>query len=700
MRKLAEFICKYRVAILIVAILLLIPSVIGMNKTRVNYDILTYLPDDNQTIQGQNILKDDFKMGAYSMILVDEDVPEKKILDFEDKIRDMDNVNMVASVADVLGEGVPKDILPDEIKDKVYRDGSTVIVVTFDDGISSDKTMDTVQDIRKIADKDFRVTGMTAVLLDTKDLSESEITAYVIIAVILCLIVLQVALDSFAAPIFLLLNIGFAILYNMGTNYFLGEVSYITKAIAAVLQLGVTTDFAIFLYHAYMRHRETDKDDNEAMVNAITETMSSVFGSSITTIAGFLALCGMQLTLGKDIGIVMAKGVLFGLICVVTILPAMILCFGKIIDKTKHKSILPEFKHLKNFVIKYHWVLIVAFIIILPIALYGYNNTKVYYNLDSKLPDSLPSVQANKELSDKFNMNSVEMLLVSRDVSDEDVNKMVDEIKDVNGVDWVLSSSSLEEYGIPKSMIPQDVLDKIETDKYQLVLISSPLEVATDEMSEHISSIKNIVKKYDDKAILAGVAPLLEDLATIADHDFNSVNTISIAIIFVIMLFVLKSISLPIILMVVIEFAIFINMGIPHYTGTVLPFIASIVIGTIQLGATIDYAILITTKYIALRKEGKNKKETLDYALGTSISSIFTSGLCFFAATFGVGLYSDIEIISSLCILLGRGAIISMFSVVLLLPSFLWVFDKLICKTTVGLTKVNDKKEEVKNENN
>ena len=437
MHKFGEFICKNRVIILIISVLLLIPAAIGMAKTRVNYDILTYLPEDNETIQGQNILRDDFGMGAYSMILVN-DLPEKQILEFENKLRDMDNVSMVASVADVLGEGIPKDILPDKIKDNVYKDGSTVIMVTFKDGISTDKSLDTVEEIRKLADENFEVSGMTAVLLDTKYLSESELTAYVAIAALLCLIVLQIALDSFAAPIFLLVNIGFAILYNMGTNYFFGEVSYITKAIAAVLQLGVTTDFAIFLYHSYIRNKEEGIESTKAMANAISETIGSVFGSSITTIAGFLALCGMELTLGKDIGTVMAKGVLFGLICVVTVLPSMLLCFEKIIDKTRHKPILPEFKHLKNFIIKFHWVIIIVFIIVLPIAFYGYKNTEVYFNLDAKLPKDLESITANTHLTEKFNMSSIDMILVDSSIEDDKQNEMIDKIENVDGVDWVL----------------------------------------------------------------------------------------------------------------------------------------------------------------------------------------------------------------------------------------------------------------------
>ena len=687
MHKFGEIICKYRILILILAIALLIPAAIGMAKTRVNYDILVYLPDNVETIQGENILAEDFDMGAYSVILVN-DVPENEILEFEEKLREMENVSMVASVADILGEGIPKDVLPDVLKDSIYKEDTTVMMVTFKAPISSDETMDTVEDIRKIADDRFEISGMTAVLLDTRDLSDGEMLIYVAIAVMLCLLVLELALDSWIAPLFLLLNIGIAILYNMGTNIFMGEVSYITKAIASVLQLGVTTDFAIFLYHSYMAKKEKGEDKIKAMENAISETVGSVFGSSITTIAGFLALCGMYLTLGKDIGIVMAKGVLFGVVCVVTILPAMILCFDKIIEKTKHRSLLPKFTHIKNFVMKHYKLIVLIFIIILPIALYGYNRTEVYYNLDSKLPKDLPSVKANTDLEEKFNVVALEMALVENDIPAEDMNQMLDEIDDLEGIDFAIGISKISEMGIPESLIPEEILSKIQTDKYSLLLISSNYEIATSELNEQINDVNEIIKKYDDGAILAGVGPLMKDLAEIAHHDFNSVNTISIGIIFVIMLIILKSISLPIILMAVIEFAIFINMGIPYYTGTVLPFIASIVIGTIQLGATIDYAILITSKYVNSRKAGKSKEEAVDYALGTSIGSIFTSGLCFFASTFCVGVYSKIEIISSLCVLLGRGAIISMFSVVLVLPSFLMVFDKLICKSTLSLRKI------------
>lgn len=690
MHKFGEIICKYKKIILALAILLLIPSAIGMAKTRINYNILVYLPDDIETIQGQNILIDDFQMGAYTIILLD-DMPEKEMLKLEKDIKELDNVAMVGSMADVLGDTIPKEVLPDRIKDVAYRDNTTVMMVTFKDGISDDKTIEAIQKIRDITDERCEISGMSAIILDTQNIFNQEFMIYVIIAVILCLIVLELTLDSYVAPVFLLLNIGFAILYNMGTNIFLGEISYITKAIAAVLQLGVTTDFAIFLYHSYLHEKESGKDNESAMADAIATTIGSVFGSSITTVAGFLALCGMNLTLGADIGIVMAKGVVFGVICVVTVLPAMILCFNGLIEKTKHKVIFPQFTGVKNFVMKHYKAIIIVFLLILPIAFYGYRRTEIYYNLDSKLPDTLESVKANNDLQDKFDMVSIEMILVKNDVSSENMKNMLSEIESIDGIKWTLSASKISDLGIPESMIPRDIKEKIQTEDYSLVLVSSKYEIATDQLNEQIKEVNQIIKKYDEGAILAGEGPLMNDLVEIANHDFNSVNTISIVIIFVIMLIILKSISLPVILMLVIEFAIFINMGVPYYTNEALPFIASIVIGTIQLGATIDYAILITSKYIAKKKEGLKKREAIDYALGTSISSIFTSGLCFFGATIGVGVISKIEIISSLCVLLARGAIISMFSVVFVLPSFLMIFDKFVCKTTIGLGKIGGK---------
>ena len=689
MHKVAKAICKHRKLILIIALLLLIPSIIGMKATRINYDILVYLPEDIETIKGENILSEDFDMGGFSVVLL-EDMSTKDIVKLEEKIRKIDNVEKVVSIADVLGSNIPVEMLPDDIKDKAYKDNETLMLVTFKEQISSDATMNSVEELRKITDEHCKISGMTATVLDTRNLSDSEVVIYVIIAVILCLIVLELALDSYVAPVLLLLNIGIAILYNMGTNIFMGQISYITKAISAVLQLGVTMDFAIFLYHSYMQEKETIKDNNEAMANAISKTFVSVLGSSLTTIAGFLALCSMNLTLGKDIGIVMAKGVLLGVISVVTILPAMILELNNLIEKTKHKEILPKFTKVKNFVMKHYKAIAIAFLIILPVAFYGYQNTKIYYNLDKSLPTTLDSVVANTELKDKFNMTSMELLLVNKDMPDYEVNKMIEEIEKVEGIEWTLDYSKIGSMGVPKEALPEDIVSIFQSDKYQMILINSKYEMATDELNAQVETINQIIKKYDENAILAGEGPLMKDLVEISNHDFNSVNTVSIAIIFVIMIVVLKSISLPVILIAVIEFAIFINMGIPYYTNTVLPFIASIVIGTIQLGATIDYAILITTKYITARKEGKDKKEAIDGALGTSIGSIIVSGLCFFGATFGVGAYSKIEMIGSLCTLMSRGAIVSMVCVIAVLPSFLMIFDKLICKTTIGMRKINN----------
>ena len=689
MLKFGRIITKYKKLILIIAIILVIPSILGMKATRVNYDILVYLPDDVETIKGENILSEDFNMGSYSVILVNN-MKTKDIQKLEDKIRELDNVEHVVGTADLLGSNVPTEMLPDEVKNKLYKDGDTVILATFKEGISTDATMNTIQQLKDMTNKQCKISGMSATVLDTRDLSNSEVAIYVLIAVALCLIILQLALDSYVAPFFLLLNIGIAVLYNMGTNVFLGEISYITKAISAVLQLGVTMDFAIFLYHSYKAEKEEYKDNNEAMAHAIAKTFTSVLGSSLTTIAGFLALCSMRLTLGKDIGIVMAKGVLFGVITVVTILPAMLLIFDKWIEKTKHKEVLPKFEHWKNFNMKHYKAIIVAFLIILPIALYGYNNTKVYYNLDKSLPETLESVQANNALKNEFNMVSTEMAIVRKDLPEGEANAMIKEIENVDGVEWVLGYSKLAETGLPEDMLPDDLKQIFQSDKYQLIIINSKYEMATDELNNQVKEVNDIIKKYDSNGILAGEGPLMKDLVEIADHDFNSVNSVSIGIIFVIMMFVLKSISLPLILMFVIEFAIYVNMGCATFTNTTLPFVASIVIGTIQLGATIDYAILITTKYINLRKEGKDKKEAVGEALGTSINSIVVSALCFFGATFGVGVYSKIEMIGSLCTLMSRGAIVSMISVIMILPAFLLLFDKLICKTTVGMRSIKN----------
>jgi Predicted exporters of the RND superfamily len=690
MEKFGQFICKHRVAILIISLLLLIPSIIGYKATRVNYDILVYLPDNIETIKGENILADDFDMGAFSVVIL-ENMQSKDIIELEKQFREVGNVEKVVGLTDIIGTDVPLEMLPDEIKDKLYKDNTTPVLVTFKDGISEDTTMETVEKLREISNENCKISGMTATVLDTRNLSDSEVIIYVMIAVALCLIILQLALDSYLAPVLMLLNIGMAVLYNMGTNAFLGQTSYITKAISAVLQLGVTMDFAIFLYHSYKAEKEKVSNNDEAMATAIAKTLVSVLGSSLTTIAGFLALCSMNLTLGKDIGLVMAKGVLIGVITAVTTLPAMLLVFDKWVEKTKHKEILPRFEKVKNFNLKHYKAILVAFIVILPFAVYGYTHTENYYNLSKSLPDTLNSIQANNELKDKFDMVSTELLLVDKNMPDYKLNEMLDKIESLDGIEWTLSYSKIsKEVNIPKEMLPEDITSIFESDKYQMVIINSKYEIATNELNSQIEEVNKIIKEYDDTAILAGEGPLMKDLVEISDHDFNSVNTVSIAIILVIMVFVLKSVSLPIILIAAIELAIFINMGIPAYTGTVIPFIASIVIGTIQLGATIDYAILITTKYKTARIEGKDKHQAIDEALGTSIQSIIVSALCFFGATFGVGMYSKIEMIGSLCSLMARGAIISMVTVLTVLPAFLIVFDKIICKTTANMRRLSN----------
>ena len=690
MEKFGQFICKHKVAILIISLLLLIPSIIGYKATRVNYDILVYLPDNIETIKGENILADDFDMGAFSVVIL-ENMQSKDIIELEKQFREVGNVEKVVGLTDIIGTDVPLEMLPDEIKDKLYKDNTTPVLVTFKDGISEDTTMETVEKLREISNENCKISGMTATVLDTRNLSDSEVIIYVMIAVALCLIILQLALDSYLAPVLMLLNIGMAVLYNMGTNAFLGQTSYITKAISAVLQLGVTMDFAIFLYHSYKAEKEKVSNNDEAMATAIAKTLVSVLGSSLTTIAGFLALCSMNLTLGKDIGLVMAKGVLIGVITAVTTLPAMLLVFDKWVEKTKHKEILPRFEKVKNFNLKHYKAILVAFIVILPFAVYGYTHTENYYNLSKSLPDTLNSIQANNELKDKFDMVSTELLLVDKNMPDYKLNEMLDKIESLDGIEWTLSYSKIsKEVNIPKEMLPEDITSIFESDKYQMVIINSKYEIATNELNSQIEEVNKIIKEYDDTAILAREGPLMKDLVEISDHDFNSVNTVSIAIILVIMVFVLKSVSLPIILIAAIEFAIFINMGIPAYTGTVIPFIASIVIGTIQLGATIDYAILITTKYKTARIEGKDKHQAIDEALGTSIQSIIVSALCFFGATFGVGMYSKIEMIGSLCSLMARGAIISMVTVLTVLPAFLIVFDKIICKTTANMRRLSN----------
>lgn len=689
--KFGNFICKYRKIILIVSLILLIPSIIGMRATKINYDILTYLPKDIETIKGQDILAEDFNLGSFSILIVDDKMPTKDVLKMEEEIKKIDCVDKVIGTSDFLGTTIPKDMLPDNIKDEFNKQGTTPILVTFTSGMGEEETINAITQIRKIADSNCKVSGISAMATDIKYLLDSEMALYVVIAVVLCIIILELALDSFTVPVILLAGIGMSVLYNMGTNVMLGQISYLTKAVASVLQLGVTMDFSIFLYHSYQKEKESSKDIYEAMAKAINSTLVSVLGSSLTTIAGFLALCTMKLEIGKDIGLVMAKGVLIGLICVVTILPAMILVFDKLIQKTKHKEILPQFKHIQDFVVKHYKIITIIFVILAIPAIYGNANVNVYYNLNKSLPDTLLSTQANNDLSNIYNMKSTQIVLVDKDLKDSTVNNMLDEIDKLDGVEWSIAKSKFTNGLIPNSILPDDIKDVFESDKYQMVLINSNVENATDEANELINTINGIVKKYDETAIVAGEGPLMKDLVEIADIDFNSVNITSILVIFVIMIFVFKSPTIPVLLIAVIEFAIFVNMSVAYYTNQTLPFVASIIIGTIQLGATVDYAILMTNKFLDARIAGKTKKEAVYYALDNSIKSIIVSASCFFAATCGVSIISDIDLVGAICTLISRGAIISMISVIFVLPSLLIIFDKLICKTTKRTRKADIK---------
>ena len=691
MKRYAKFICKHKLLIVILTVVLLVPALIGMYKTKTNYNILVYLPDDIETLKGQNILTDDFNMGAFSITVVDK-MDNKDLLKLEDSIRKVKGVDKVVSIADLSGTTIPIDILPSDIVKKVSSKDSKLMLITFKNSTSDDVTLNAVSKIRKIVDKKGEVGGMSAMVLDTKELFNSEMALYVAIAVVLCIIVLMIFLDSYLVPFLLIANIGIAILFNMGTNIFLGDISYITKAISAVLQLGVTTDFSIFLYHKYEDAKKKYKNKNEAMSNAIVDTLTSVFGSSLTTIAGFLALCTMNLTLGKDIGIVMAKGVLFGLVCVVTLFPALLLVFDKYIEKTTHKVITPKFTPIKNFVMKHYVIVFLIFVVLLVPFYIFQTKTNVYYKLDESIPDSYGYKKATKKLKDDYGIVSQTMILVSSSTPNYKINKMVSEIEKLDGVDLVLSPSKLSKLGISEDFLSEDIKKIYSSKDYKLVLVNSSYDIATDKLNNQITKLNKIVDKYDSKAIVAGEGPLMRDLVSISDRDFHNVNYTSIIVIFILMLFVTKSISLPILLVSAIEFAIFVNMGVPYLMGSKIPFIASVVIGTIQLGATIDYAILMTTKYLEVRKQGRDKFESVKTALDSSISSIFVSGMCFFAATIGVGVVSKIDMIGTLCTLISRGAIISMIVVICVLPSILLIFDKLIIKTSMGFKGGNMKK--------
>lgn len=679
MLKLGEKIVSARVVILILGFILLIPAAYGYIKTKVNYDILSYLPKDIETMVGQDILVDQFGTGAFSLYVV-EGMEDKEVSALKSKIENVDHVSKVIWYDSFADLSVPKDMLPEKLYNAFNNDDkdATMMAIIFDDTTSADSTMDAIEEIRKISDKQCFLSGMSAVVVDTKKLSEKETPIYVLIAVILSSIILAITMDSIMIPVLFLASIGMAIAYNLGSNIFMSQVSYITKALAAVLQLGVTMDYSIFLWHSYKAQQKEYTDKKEAMAHAIAETISSVVGSSITTVAGFVALCFMSFTLGLDLGIVMAKGVVFGVIACVTILPSLILVFDKAIEKTTHKVILPEFKGVGKFIAKHYRIFLVLFVIILIPAIYGYNHTKVYYKLDSSLPDSLESVQANTELAKEFNMNSTHMILVTNDQSDKDTRNMMSDIENIDGVKFCLGLDSIIGSGIPSNFIPSEVTEALKSDEWQLILVGSEYEVASDEVNNQCTEIEKTIDSYNDKNMLVGEAPCTKDLIRITDKDFASVSAVSIGAIFLIILCVFGSISLPIVLVAVIEFAIFINMGIPCFTGTELPFIASIVIGTIQLGATVDYAILMTTKYKRNRLGGYRKFDAVATACQESVQSIVVSALSFFAATFGVGLFSDIDMISALCTLMARGALISMCAVILMLPSALMLFDKII----------------------
>ena len=639
-------------------------------------------------MKGQEILKDDFGIGAFSLCVV-EGMEDKDVCALEEKMEDIPHVKKVVWYDTIADLSLPMEVLPDDIYEIFNNDDAdaTLLAVLYDTGMSEDETMDAVKEIRKLADGQCFVSGMSAVITDIKELSDKEVPIYVLIAVILAIVVLSLTMDSAIVPAFFLLSIGMAIIYNLGTNMIKGEISYVTQALAAVLQLGVTMDYSIFLWHSYEEECKEASDHKEAMANAIANTITSVVGSSITTVAGFVALCFMSFTLGMDLGIVMAKGVVFGVIGCVTILPSMILVFDKAVQRTKHRPILPDLGRIAGWITRHYKWFVVAFVIILFPAIYGYTHTDVYYDLAGTLPKNLPSIVANQKLEDNFDMNATHIYLVDSALPAKDVVQMIDEVNEVDGVQATIGLEAILGAGFPKEMLPDELLSVVQNDEYELLMVSSEYAVASDEVNAQCETLDEILDKYDTKGMLIGEAPCTKDLINITDEDFKRVSAVSILAIFAIILVVFKSVSLPLILVAVIEFAIFINMGIPAYTGTVLPFIASIVIGTIQLGATVDYAILMTNKYKLARYNGMEKKEAITQALQGSIQSIIVSALSFFSATFGVGMYSNIDMISSLCILMSRGAIISMLVVIFILPSMFMIFDKAIVKTSVGFCK-------------
>ena len=678
-----KWIARKKYFILAMCLLLIIPSFIGISNTKINYDVLSYLPDSLETVKGQDIMVDDFGMGAFSMVIV-ENMEEKDVVSLKEQMKKIDHVSEVIWYDDLLDISVPIEMIPEKYKKEFNQGNATLLMVLFDDTTSSDSTMDAISELRKISRKQCFISGMSGVVTDIKTLALEEMPIYVIIAAVLSFIVLSLTMDSWFVPVLFLLSIGISILYNLGSNFFLKDVSYITKALTAVLQLGVTMDYSIFLLNSYEENQERFPGDKQrAMAHAISNTFKSVIGSSVTTIAGFFALCFMTFALGMNIGVVMAKGVVIGVLCCITLLPSMILICDKLIEKTKHKVILPNMDGISHWITSHSAIWLIIFAILLIPAIYCNNHTEVYYNIDKGLPKTLDSSIANKKLEKDFKMNSVYMVMLKNDeISSKDRSKLLSEIEKVKGIKWALGMESVVGPSIPDDFLPREITSKIKGKDYEIQFICSDYKVATDEMTSQVENVEKVVKKYSKSSMVIGEAPLTKDLAVVTDVDLRNVNIISILAIFIIIMFVFKSISLPIILVAVIEFAICVNMAVPFYTNTSLPFVASIVIGTIQLGATVDYAILMTSKYQKARFQGNTKKHAIRIAHESSMKSILISGVSFFAATFGVGMYSKIDMISAICTLLSRGAIISTLVVICILPAMFMVFDKIICKTT------------------
>lgn len=689
MVKVGKWIAKHKIFIIIVGILLLIPSCLGMAATRINYDVLSYLPDTLETVEGQDIMVDQFGMGAFSMIIV-EDMELKDVSALKEKIEAVDHVKKVLWYDSVLDISVPIEMLPKDLREAFFYGDATMMIALFDNTTSSDSSMDAVTEIRKITAENCFVSGMTGIVTDIKLLALKEMPVYVVVAACLCLIVLLLAMDSLIVPILFLLCIGVAVLYNLGSNVFIGEISYITKALTAVLQLGVTMDYSIFLLNSYEENKARFEGDRErAMAHAINATFKSVIGSSVTTVAGFIALCFMTFTLGRDMGIVMAKGVIIGVICCVTFLPALVLTFDKAIEKTTHKPLIPSLDKVSDFITKHYKIWLVLFLVLLVPAIYGNNHLQNYYNIDKSLPQTLDSNVANAKLQETFDMNNVHMVLLEKGMDSKEKKEMLEEIRDVEGVKWALGMDSFIGAAFPDTMIPDNLKKLLKSDEYEMEFICSKYKTATDEVNTQIDEIQKIVKSHSPNSMVIGEAPLTKDLQDVTDIDLKTVNTISILAIFVIIMVVFKSISLPFILVAVIEFAIFVNMAIPFYQGKEVVFVASIVIGCIQLGATVDYAILMTSRYQKERGLGKGKKEAISIAHRTSIKSIIVSGCSFFAATFGVGVYTQVDMIGSITNLLSRGAVISTLVVLLVLPAMFMIFDPLICHTSIGFAKKN-----------